>query len=890
MSADPIQTDAGPVLPTIRPHDLPYDEAFNAILANAAKQQGAGAPARERGFVVLARDARSLQSLQALCHEQQYNRCFTARYHLRSGPLLGTLMTAIAADIQRLRSSRDGSESLPGDFLPQIESGGGLASSEWVQVLRSSAMDGLFRRWDTRVLIGGGGLRREWLDSFFGALADPETLRVGDRLVLFCEVEGDPGPELEWERLLEAMQEMPERLGLVLSGAPSDFQLPRDDVHFAEVSLKDAKPSAASEVHYRYSDSALAGDDAAERDFLGVSRYAEGLARLTLMPETQPLTIGIHAPWGGGKSSFMNFIRYALVRNIVESMADLRPLRSRVVGLVGSAHRSVRVLFRVAFAFWLATARLSSNRRRAARLLEALKEVEEKIARGPGASAEGHVTELAASPSPRVLDDSRRKLVKGLEKLAEQRVLTVQFDAWRYENASQIWAGIAQTITARLERAMSWPARMRLRVAYSIHERPAEFWIRFVLPAGLAVLAFLASISLGGRIEGAGSKSMLSVVVPVGSGLATALFVLWRVHKVILSVSDRVLEYVRGPDYRSEMGYQHRVMDDLEFLCRRLKPRRSGLSALRGGGIDGPRVVVFIDNLDRCSDEKVADVLSAIHLILGASDFFVFLGIDTKMVHEAIARLRGYEPNEDHGKQYARDYLRKIIQLSFQLPQTAVDRRAFFIAQLFSAEARHEAGMHGNSAASTGSSPAGTPLPETVRKSPTVTWFPADLALVSSPRVQNLMEVQDSKEELDAFGEMQEFICSNPRELKRLVNVHRLVKILLWRPEAPPQAAEQKKLVHWLVFCTRWPEFVVEVLKKAEAATADESDCIAEVANGHADDPLRDFVQRLAAAPLRARDLKPGSTLDRAAWISRVVAEEPPEPARRRDSAVPERA
>ena len=53
---------------------------------------------------------------------------------------------------------------------------------------------------------------------------------------------------------------------------------------------------------------------------------------------------------------------------------------------------------------------------------------------------------------------------------------------------------------------------------------------------------------------------------------------------------------------------------------------------LRSPVKDTPRIVVFIDNLDRCSDDHVVEILQAINLTLGASDFFVFLGMDTEMV------------------------------------------------------------------------------------------------------------------------------------------------------------------------------------------------------------------------------------------------------------------
>ena len=90
--------------------------------------------------------------------------------------------------------------------------------------------------------------------------------------------------------------------------------------------------------------------------------------------------------------------------------------------------------------------------------------------------------------------------------------------------------------------------------------------------------------------------------------------------------------------------------------------------------------------------------------------------------------------------------------------------------------------------------------------------FSFDLALIVAPRVQILREVQDTKEELEALHASRDLLNDNPRELKRLVNVHRLVKILLQRQDAPPTPEQQRKLVAWLVYCAAKPGDVDDAL------------------------------------------------------------------------------
>ncbi len=83
---------------------------------------------------------------------------------------------------------------------------------------------------------------------------------------------------------------------------------------------------------------------------------------------------------------------------------------------------------------------------------------------------------------------------------------------------------------------------------------------------------------------------------------------------------------------------------------------------------------------------------------------------------------------------------------------------------------------------------------------PPFSFDPADIV---APRVRVLREVQDTKEELEALDASRDLLNDNPRELKRLVNVHRLVKILLQRPEAPPTPPSSAS--SWPGSCTAPP-------------------------------------------------------------------------------------
>ena len=85
---------------------------------------------------------------------------------------------------------------------------------------------------------------------------------------------------------------------------------------------------------------------------------------------------------------------------------------------------------------------------------------------------------------------------------------------------------------------------------------------------------------------------------------------------------------------------------------------------LSAGILNHGRVVVFIDDLDRCLPDKAVEVLEAVKLFLDVPGFVFVLGVDRTVIAEGIrVRYRDYETELDGAR-----YLEKIVQIPFKLP------------------------------------------------------------------------------------------------------------------------------------------------------------------------------------------------------------------------------
>ena len=116
--------------------------------------------------------------------------------------------------------------------------------------------------------------------------------------------------------------------------------------------------------------------------------------------------------------------------------------------------------------------------------------------------------------------------------------------------------------------------------------------------------------------------------------------------------------------YLGVIGMAHRDLSDLSgYLSAALAEDYTD-----GGGVN--RIILYIDDLDRCQPEIVAAVLDAVHLLLALPLFVVVVGVDPRWARQSLA-IKHAELLADSPDLQAPstvDYLEKIFQLSYVLP------------------------------------------------------------------------------------------------------------------------------------------------------------------------------------------------------------------------------
>tara|TARA_R110000868_G_scaffold45045_2_gene149855 strand:+ start:23006 stop:26605 length:3600 start_codon:yes stop_codon:yes gene_type:complete len=267
----------------------------------------------------------------------------------------------------------------------------------------------------------------------------------------------------------------------------------------------------------------------------------------------------------------------------------------------------------------------------------------------------------------------------------------------------------------------------------------------------------------------------------------------------------RLIEDRAGDEgYRKHLGLVSQLHDDFKMMSNLLLSatarEQRGIKPEDLPGIE--RIVLYIDDLDRCPDATVIKVLEAVHLLLALPLFVVVVGVDARWLEGALKR--EYQQQFDAGEVHPEDYLEKIFQFPYWLRGMDLSEGGSF--QLFVRElltkperelaaqnrnTRHDAaraiylrnedsdvgGSHTESErASTERSERGGLHDESVY---------AEVEPVEEDQVEALREaVEITPVEVAAIEALGPLITKSPRSAKRFMNLYRFEKARRMRENA----------------------------------------------------------------------------------------------------------
>ncbi|WP_410645381.1 P-loop NTPase fold protein [Amycolatopsis sp. lyj-346] len=244
-----------------------------------------------------------------------------------------------------------------------------------------------------------------------------------------------------------------------------------------------------------------------------------------------------------------------------------------------------------------------------------------------------------------------------------------------------------------------------------------------------------------------------------------------RLHRLLAEIST-------AERYENFRGLTGRIHHDLRRLSEDLAKTRGKWR--EGGEEDRPplqRVVLYVDDLDRCRPDRVADVLQAVNLLLTMDLFMVVVAVDPRWLFSAL--------NEHHRGLLADrvtplDYLDKIFHIPFALRPMGL-RAASYLRSMLPVTNEAEP----KPAAKSEISPPPTPdVREVPDRAPTFVHHDTVDATPELPLPDIApLAIDLAGEGLSIRSFEQDFLAEvavllpTPRAVKKLANLYRLVRL-----------------------------------------------------------------------------------------------------------------
>ena len=541
----------------------------------------------------------------------------------------------------------------------------------------------------------------------------------------------------------------------------------------------------------------ISEDNPTSYDTLGYYIFAYAVAKFISDNRTKPpIAISIQAPWGGGKTSVMNIIRLILDNEFEKYQ-------------IAKIENESNISTIKAILYMLKTSKKNK------------KEKKDDF-RPPLKPKTNQGLTILERP---------KSTIKGMEGF-----VSIWFNPWKYESTDQIWSGLADSIITGIANRMEPIERKLFYLTLNLRERTgggdiskwlisfirsyiwkhARYWII------LSVIGFVSSMIAGIKIYNYGILIGIPGIV-VSSIIGFSQYFLKKIESESDALDKFLGSLAEPPQYNKDLGITNKVTKDLNTVFE-IMPKEN---------IQKP-LIVFIDDLDRCSPNKVAEVFEGINRFI-SSEFqncIFLIAMDTEMVaaslekaHEGIiSKIPKYSSHMPIGWKF----MDKFIQLPIMLPPSiGLDD---FIKQLIVKDisqedhsylfnTEHKNYQHDSNGIQNQDNK--DRIQNQDNKDKHDNWnikskIKADQYNIEAIEKQSII-LEEISIKLDKLSTTDQVFISqaqtiansfskNPREIKRFVNVLRFHTYLMAILKKNDISFEQ--VTRWIFIWLRWPQFI----------------------------------------------------------------------------------
>lgn len=259
------------------------------------------------------------------------------------------------------------------------------------------------------------------------------------------------------------------------------------------------------------------------------------------------------------------------------------------------------------------------------------------------------------------------------DEFEEEKYINITFNAWKYQETEAIWAYLYEVIldTYLADRIKPNASTFRKKFAGRFRTFVLNFARKGYAKFVRIFLSFIASLVITYVISTSIKLDFANyLVTAIGFiGLIQAYLIYKRYYQ---GIKDVLNDYSSKINYRSVLGLQAEIQDELIILVKHWLNET-----------DDRRIVLFVDDLDRCNEDKIIHIIDALRVMLD-DDFLVkkliiIVAVDELLLERAI-ELKYYDFKIDKTqKNLVQEYMDKLFIAGIKFPSLNREEQAVIL-------------------------------------------------------------------------------------------------------------------------------------------------------------------------------------------------------------------
>jgi hypothetical protein len=231
-------------------------------------------------------------------------------------------------------------------------------------------------------------------------------------------------------------------------------------------------------------------------------------------------------------------------------------------------------------------------------------------------------------------------------ELPEESTISIEFSAWRYEKESHLIIPLLATIQDQL---VFWASKKEKTLK--------EKGLKTAKTIGKVITSMLAGLKIEAGIS--------------------------EVFKISYDVNDALENNSKAHDPKTKNDQKHDLKSTY-YIC--FKALKEAFEEFQKGN-NNSRIIIFVDDLDRCLPNGVIQVLESMKLFFDLSGFIFVVGLDQNVIEWCIDnqykdRWGKETDDKDIFQIKGADYIKKIFQVPFNLLPVSLTQLGEFLCSL----------------------------------------------------------------------------------------------------------------------------------------------------------------------------------------------------------------